>query len=349
MHTQLPSPRWLRRAQSLALLLLASTAAQGQESYPRPEQRGDPAALFHNYCSVCHGDRGNGNSKAINSLNPPPRDFTAYALPRDYIIQIVAKGKPNTAMVGWDTQLSQQEVELVSDYVLQRFMALASDPKLKRGKIVYAEKCMVCHGERGQGNPQHPVGRLAADLSTPAARERLTRARMIDVTTNGLSATGMLSFRDSLKKSDIQAVVDYMIAGILLPEMKISGTDAHAGRTAAPVGGATPGADPAQVFPDGLKGDARLGRTFYDANCATCHGLKGDGQGPRAYFINPRPVAFTSDKSRAALSRPVIYSLVAAGKLGTEMPAWRQVLTPQEIANVSEYVFQAFVQPAAKR
>lgn len=343
-----PSRRQFLTPMFIALCLLASPAAQAQTSFPKPEERGDPAALYHNYCSVCHGDRGNGNSKAINSLNPPPRDFTAYALPRDYIIQIVAKGKPNTAMVGWDAQLSQQEIELVSDYVLQRFMALASDPRLKRGKNIYAEKCMVCHGERGQGNPLHPVGRLAADLSTPAARERLTRERMIDVTTNGLSATGMLSFRDSLKKSEIAAVVDFMIAGILLPEMKISGTDAHAGRTAVPAANA-PKADPNQGFPDGLKGDAKLGKVFYDANCATCHGLKGDGQGPRAYFINPRPVSFTSDKSRAALSRPVIYSLVAAGKLGTEMPAWRQVLTPQEMANVSEYVFQAFVQPAAKR
>ena len=30
-------------------------------------------------------------------------------------------------------------------------------------------------------------------------------------------------------------------------------------------------------------------------------------------------------------------------KLGTEMPAWRQVATPQQIADVAEYVFQSFV------
>src|SRR5262245_23812623 len=40
-----------------------------------------PAALYHNYCSVCHGDQGDGQSRARGSLNPPPRDFTtAYAL-----------------------------------------------------------------------------------------------------------------------------------------------------------------------------------------------------------------------------------------------------------------------------
>lgn len=335
----------------LAAIALATTAAltaplaRAQESYPKPEERGDPAAIYHNYCSVCHGDRGNGNSKAINSLNPPPRDFTAFELPRDYMIQIVAKGKPGTAMVGWDTQLSADEIALVVDYVRKRFMALTSDPRLKRGRVVYAEKCEICHGDTGRGNPMHPVGRQAKDLSTPAARERLTRGRMIDVTTNGLSATGMLSFRDQLKKKDIDAVVDYMIAAILLPEMHISGTDAHAGRANQASARPSPAskADPALDFPDGLKGNPMAGKQFYDANCATCHGIKGDGQGPRAYFINPRPVSFLSDRSRQTLNRPTLFAIVSAGKLGTEMPAWRQVLSDQQIADVSEYVFNAFV------
>ena len=336
----------------LLLLLAGPGVALAQASYPKPEQRGDPAAIYHNYCSVCHGDRGNGNSRAINSLNPPPRDFTAYELPRDYMIQIVGKGKPGTAMVGWDTQLSEHEIEIVVDYVRQRFMVLASAPRIKLGREIYQDKCVVCHGETGKGNPLHPFGRQAKDLSTPAARERLTRAGMIDVTTNGLSATGMLSFRDQLKKKDIEAVVDYMIAAILLPEMKISGTDAHAGRAGNPTASGATGAeraDPNLAFPDGLKGDVAKGRALYNANCATCHGKAGDGQGPRAYFINPRPVSFLSDGSRAKLNRPMLYTIVSAGKLGTEMPAWRQVLSPQQMADVSEYVFQAFVAPESKR
>lgn len=334
-----------------ALVATGPGAAWAQASYPKPEERGDPAAIYHNYCSVCHGDRGNGDSRAVNSLNPPPRDFTAYALPHDYMVQIVAKGKAGTAMVGWDTQLTAPEIELVVNYIRERFMVLASDPKLKRGRAIYSDKCVVCHGETGKGNPMHPVGRQAKDLSTPAARERLTRARMIDVTTNGLSATGMLSFRDQLKKRDIEAVVDYMVTAILLPEMKISGTDAHAGRAGkvASAPGSSALADPSLVFPDGLQGDATKGKAFYHANCATCHGDKGDGQGPRAYFINPRPVSFLSDQSRKSLTRPALFTIVSAGKLGTEMPAWRQVLSPQEIADVSEYVFQSFVAPTGKR
>jgi mono/diheme cytochrome c family protein len=94
-----------------------------------------------------------------------------------------------------------------------------------------------------------------------------------------------------------------------------------------------------------LDGNLAAGKKFFNENCADCHGEKGDGQGPRAYFINPRPASFISDKSLATLNRPTLYTHIFAGKLGTEMPAWRHVLSDQEIGNVAEYVFRAFIEP----
>ena len=96
-------------------------------------------------------------------------------------------------------------------------------------------------------------------------------------------------------------------------------------------------------LPNGLKGDSKRGGAFYLANCATCHGARGDGAGPRAYFINPKPRNFVEDASRARLNRVALYAAVSEGKLGTEMPAWSKVATPQQMADVSEYVFQSFV------
>jgi mono/diheme cytochrome c family protein len=101
-------------------------------------------------------------------------------------------------------------------------------------------------------------------------------------------------------------------------------------------------------FPGGLRGNVAAGRKFYEGNCATCHGVKGDGQGPRAYFINPKPAVFTSDKSRAALNRPTLFDATSTGRRGSEMPAWDKVLSKQEIADVTEYVFRAFIQPSVE-
>ena len=34
---------------------------------------------------------------------------------------------------------------------------------------------------------------------------------------------------------------------------------------------------------------------------------------------------------------------ISEGRLASEMPAWKQVATPQQIADVAEYVFQSFI------
>ena len=48
------------------------------------------------------------------------------------------------------------------------------------------------------------------------------------------------------------------------------------------------------------------------------------------------------------LNRPTIYAATYFGRQGTEMPAWSKVLSDQEIANVSEFVFQAFIESGQK-
>jgi mono/diheme cytochrome c family protein len=157
-------------------------------------------------------------------------------------------------------------------------------------------------------------------------------------------------------------VVDYIRSALMRVDagQGISGTHARGVPQPEPRGArpapAVPAPSPAPApvkadlslpMPNGLRGDAAAGRRFYEANCATCHGVQGDGQGPRAYFINPKPRVFTSEAARAALSRPALFAATSAGRRGTEMPAWEKVLSPQEIADVAEYVFVAFIQPGA--
>jgi mono/diheme cytochrome c family protein len=328
----------------------SSTALAGKHDAKSAESK--PDAIYHNYCSVCHGDRGDGRSRAQNSLNPPPRDFTsAGELSRETMITIITHGKPGTAMVGWKTQLSVAEIEGVTDYIRKTFMVVALDPRLQRGKAVYAQNCIACHGPRGQGSTL-PIGGSAParDLASPQARAELTRERMISSVTTGRPGTAMAGFGGRMPVADIEAVVDYVRSALMVPQTDISGTSAHAGRkgSPAPVAKAS-GADMQQPMPNGLKGDAVAGGRFYMANCATCHGAKGDGKGPRAYFINPKPRVFIDPAFASGFNRPAIYAATSVGRVGTEMPAWSKVLSDQQIANVTEFVFQRFVMPGQKQ
>ena len=251
--------RWV-----LAALVLAAAAPGAAAADPTaPAAPGSQGALlYHNYCSVCHGDKGDGKSRASGALSTVPRDFTSEAskreLTRERIALAITHGRPGTAMVAWKSQLSEADIGALADHLLTRFVRPG------------------------------PSAALAAG-SAP-----------------------------------------------------ISGTRAHGGRE-ADVAAALPRVDMSARLPDGLKGDAQRGATFYQSNCATCHGARGDGAGPRAYFINPKPRNFTDSASRARLNRPALYAGVSEGRVGTEMPAWNKVASPQQIADVAEYAFRAFI------
>ncbi|MFC5302935.1 c-type cytochrome [Azospira restricta] len=335
------------RGLGLAAALLGAAATTAGE---RPLKGGPikPEVIYHNYCSVCHGDRGDGNSRAKGSLVPPPRDFTkASELTRSSMITIVTYGKEGTAMTGWTTQLDKKEIEAVVDYIRNTFMQVALDPRLQKGRTLYAHNCVACHGERGQGAPITVGVVPPRDFASPQARAELTRERMIQSVAKGRPNTAMAPFADRLSADDIGAVVDYIRAALMVPDTRgVSGTDAHAGRR----GAASPREDGmAQPFQSALKPNAAAGEKLYMATCATCHGKKGDGKGPRAYFIRPKPRNFLDPAFRSTFNRPALYTAVAEGRLGTEMPAWNKVLSEQEMVDVSEFVFTRFVKPSARK
>jgi mono/diheme cytochrome c family protein len=314
-----------------------------------------PDLLYHNYCSVCHGDRGDGHSRASDSLVPPPRDFTAPAamveLNRDRMINSVTNGVAGTAMAGWKVQLNKAEIAAVVDYVRNSIMKPHELIRDGHGQALYLAHCVSCHGEDGKGVVYQggTWRRGAPDITTPKAAEEETRDRMIYSVKNGRSGTLMVDFGNSLSDKEIGQVVDYMRVALMLPTVQGASGVVHGHGPVGEQGAATeavkPIADMSVSFPDGLVGDANRGEAFYQTNCVTCHGAKGDGKGPRAYFINPRPRDFLGPDARSRLNRQALFEAISDGRLASEMPAWSKVIDKQKIADVAEYVFQQFIHP----
>ena len=358
-------PTACRRILSLLLLWTLGSVLQVFAGVPG-KSSGEirPAVLYHNYCSVCHGDKGDGRSRAQNSLNPPPLNFNtpqAAQISRARMIEAVKNGRPGTAMTPWKSQLNQKEIEAVVDYVRNTFMPASSSADSSRGRAVYSKNCSVCHGEKGDGRSraQFSLNPPPLDFTSPGAKAQLTEQRMVTSVTYGRPDTAMAGFKTQLSKEDISAVVEYIRTGFMTSTDGISGIQ-NARRQAPPDGPKAPAApaptghvhkpvvaDMSVPMPNGLKGNVSKGETFFLDNCATCHGKTGDGRGPRAYFINPKPRNFLHAASRQVLNRVELFEMIAEGRPGTDMPAWNKVLSPQEIANVAEFVFQRFIQPGA--
>lgn len=360
--------RWLL---VLLLLGLPATALSGQPG----------EATYQRNCSVCHGESGDGRSGARFGLQPPPASFgDGYAASRDRMIAVVAGGSPGTAMTAWGGRLGTQDIEDVVDFIRHRFMgagtaATASPLRLDRGTPsfaapvipqaavpvppraavprpaaggeaarLYARNCSVCHGENGSGAVwgRQGLNPPPQDFTAAEVGQWLTRERMLAAVRKGRPGTAMAAFEGRLGAGEIEAIVDYIRVAFMRQPAGAPAEDGLLGLEPRDLQGYAPAPMDASM-PRELIGDPGSGAVLFAGNCAVCHGGGGRGDGPRAYFIYPRPRDFTSLDARTSLNRPALYAAVRHGVRGRAMPGWRTVLDEQQIADVSEYVFQSFI------
>ncbi|MBI3764001.1 MAG: c-type cytochrome [Chloroflexi bacterium] len=90
---------------------------------------------------------------------------------------------------------------------------------------------------------------------------------------------------------------------------------------------------------------AAEGKTIYAQRCEICHGENGDGKGPAAEIMFPKPRDFTFGefkiRTTSSDSPPTdgdLIGVIGNGMPGSTMPAWKNVLSKDEIAAVAAYV-----------
>ena len=131
--------------------------------------------------------------------------------------------------------------------------------------------------------------------------------------------------------------------------------------TAAVDGSRTVAPAPPVVWPpaiqeqDGSTGesvDAELlekGRELYASQCLPCHGREGQGDGPAARFLDPKPRNLTDGDWLYAEGGTVeaIAGVIAAGIDDTSMEPFADLMTEEEIIAVATFVREVIAAPAA--
>ena len=86
------------------------------------------------------------------------------------------------------------------------------------------------------------------------------------------------------------------------------------------------------------------GRLLYAEHCQHCHGVSGDGNGPTAPYLTPKPrdyrrgiFKFTSTQASERAHRDDLARIIENGIPGTYMPSFK-LLTNEEMASIVEYV-----------
>ncbi|HWP59696.1 MAG TPA: c-type cytochrome [Candidatus Acidoferrales bacterium] len=94
--------------------------------------------------------------------------------------------------------------------------------------------------------------------------------------------------------------------------------------------------------PAQTKGDAKAGKSKYEAMCVGCHGATGKGDGPAASSLNPKPADLSDPAYVQSLSDRYLFQIIKDGgsKVNKSplMPGWAGALNDQDIWNVIAYL-----------
>jgi high-affinity iron transporter len=85
--------------------------------------------------------------------------------------------------------------------------------------------------------------------------------------------------------------------------------------------------------------DTAKGHALYTANCSSCHGDRGLGDGLAAKSISMLVPAFGSIKATPTLTPTLAYNVVSVGVRGTPMVSFASTLTPQDRWDVINYIY----------
>lgn len=87
------------------------------------------------------------------------------------------------------------------------------------------------------------------------------------------------------------------------------------------------------------------GKRLYEGACSPCHGIRGDGEGPAAKYLSPRPTDFSAGtfkfKTTPSGSLPAdedLTKIIRDGVRRTSMPGWNGVLRDDDISDVIAYI-----------
>jgi cytochrome c oxidase cbb3-type subunit 3 len=185
------------------------------------------------------------------------------------------------------------------------------------GKKLYLTYCFLCHGPSGQGDgfaasvqPTKPRN-LADD---PYMSTRSDKQLFDAISGGGPAFHGSMTmpyWRESLTEAEIRDLVAYVRTLHRKPP---------------------------------FTGDASRGADLYATYCWTCHGKSGKGDGPIAAAYKPPPRDLTDQSYVASLSDYDLYHVISQGGAmmgrSAAMPAWGQVLTPQDMWDLVAYIRQ---------
>lgn len=224
----------------LLLFFISTTsfASPFVQSIARQEIITHGKMAYQNRCIGCHGEKGDGLGPAAKFLDPRPRDFTSGiykfrssslgTLPSDHdLMTTISRGIPNSSMPSF-ADVPEQERFAIIEYI-KTFSPVWNDPasfgpavmgsdfpeedfrdftkfiaRAKKGKELFVESCVLCHGNQGYGDGEGAVDLIddwdqpikPANLSKLTIKSGKSIKDIYRILLTGVNGTPMSSYKD---------------------------------------------------------------------------------------------------------------------------------------------------------
>lgn len=312
-------------------------------------------------CLVCHGESGRGTGPYREGLQPSPPDFSdksAYGsdyTDADYFWR-VSEGLPWSAMPAWKVQYGEEIRWQLVHYIRAIFtqtenapprdeadsfelpevyasLAVPATADYNRGKKLFLQNCAHCHGLAGDGkgwegdylNPQPADLRKLAGKPGQDQRPGAYMARL----SFGIRNTAMPSWGEFLTEEQRWDAVGYLL-GTFIKGTAAKPTPSRKGEIAASF---------ATLSKDNWIGEGHViseshGAELYATYCVTCHGDRGQGQGPGT---TGNPTGRTEGLP-PNMDEAYILWRTWEGVANTVMPAFQWLLSESNIWDITDHV-----------
>ncbi|MCH7880271.1 MAG: c-type cytochrome [Proteobacteria bacterium] len=283
-------------------------------------------AIYNFRCYFCHGYSGDARTLATTFVNPPPRDFTRAKdadLSRPQMLRAVKYGQPDTAMTGFSRVLNSQEIATVVDFIRVEFML----NKEINTRYHTPENGWPDHRRYAIAFP-FATGEIPLDKPWEDLTARQVRGKQ-------LFLTSCITCHDRsrvINEGDI-----WIKQSVSYPRNNYSHTRIDAVSSASIYAQH----DISPELPS-LSAKAGIGRLLWLENCAFCHAADGSGQNWIGSFLEPPPRDLRDPHFMAGMTIDLLIERIENGLVNTSMPAWRQVLSREQIGYIVSYISEAF-------
>ena len=177
-----------------------------------PSAGGDPARgaeLYGTYCSLCHGDEGEGyKADQANALAHP--EFLATATD-ELLRRALVRGRPGTTMSAWHVDAGGPLEDEDIDDIIALIRSWQTTPSLdvhgyipdgvaSRAEDLYDIRCASCHGDQGQNG-------LYMSISNPEFLASASDGYLHHALVVGRAEAGMPAFGTALTPQQIDDLV----------------------------------------------------------------------------------------------------------------------------------------------